>query len=231
MANGERAVWLAQPGDEARPAGPRWLRRRGDAVVEPDQSSSQANIELAHIAAAQRDPEAFAPLYEAYVDLVWRYAMSRLGDPHRAADATSVTFQRALAALPAYQPQRRGEGTTFRAWLMTITRNVVIDEARRERPVTPLDDPSAQRWLIETRRGPEEQAVAADERRRIDRALARLPDAQRQIVELRLIGMKVAEIAGMLEMTEPAVKTAYHRACTRLRNLLSEPDESQERSR
>jgi len=164
-----------------------------------------------------------ASVVEAYVDLVWRYVMSRLSDPHRAADATSVSFQKALAALPNFQPQRRGDETTFRCWLMTIARNVVIDQTRRDRPTTALDDPAAQRWLIDTRRGPEDHAIADDERRRIDRALAELPDAQRQVVELRLIGMKGAEIAGLLGMTESAVKTAYHRACSRLRDLLSEP--------
>lgn len=193
--------------------------------MEPGQPASPAEVELAHIAAAQRDVAAFAPLYEAYVDLVWRYAMSRLGDPQHAADATSVSFQKALTALPAFTPERRGEFTTFRSWLMTIARNVVIDEARRERPTTALDDPSAQRWLIDTRRGPEDHAIATDERRRIDRALAQLSEIQRQIVELRLIGMKGAEIAALLGMSEPAVKTAYHRACTRLRDLLSEPSE------
>jgi len=231
VANGERAVWLAQPGEQARPAPSRWFQRRGERAVDPIQPASEADIELERIAAAQRDAAAFAPLYEAYVDLVWRYAMSRLGDPHRAADVTSTTFQKALAALPAYQPQRRGEGTTFRSWLMTIARNAVIDEIRRERPATPLDDPAAQRWLIDTRRGPEEQVVARDERRRVERALARLPDAQRQIVELRLIGMKGAEIATMLGMTESAVKTAHHRAYTRLREWLADPPDPQERSR
>lgn len=198
------------------------MRRRGEAT-EPNSAAEAADAELTHIAAAQHDIQAFAPLYEAYVDLVWRYAVSRLGDRQRAADATSVTFQRALAALPNFQPQRRGEITTFRSWLMTIARNVVIDEARRERPTTPLDDPAVQRWLIDTRRGPEDHSIAADERRRIDRALTQIPDTQRQIVELRLIGMKGAEIASLLGMSESAVKTAYHRACTRLRDLLTEP--------
>lgn len=223
MANGERAVWLTQSGGESPPARSRWLRRDRDPAVEPGQPTSEAEIELAHIVAAQREVEAFAPLYEAYVDLVWRYAISRLGDRQRAADATSITFQRALAALPNFQPQRRGEETTFRSWLMTIARNVVIDEARRERPVTPLDDPAAQRWLIDPRRGPEDLAIGAEERQRVAWALAHLPDTQRQIVELRLIGMKGAEIASLLDMSESAVKTAYHRACNRLRDLLAEP--------
>ncbi len=200
-------------------------------VAEPHELLSPVETEIAWIAAAQQDPHAFAPLYEAYVDLVWRYALSRLGDPQRAADATSTTFQRAMAALPGFQPQRRGDVTTFRSWLMTIAHNVVIDETRHHHPATDLDDPSAQRWLIDTRRGPEDHAVAADERRRVERALAQLPDTQRQVVEFRLAGMKGAEIAEMLTMSESAVKTAHFRACAHLRDLLAEPDEKWERTR
>ncbi len=223
MAKSEWAVWLAQSGGESPPARARRFGRRAGTAAEPGQPAQAAEIELARITAAQRDVAAFAPLYEAYVDLVWRYAVSRLGDPQRAADATSITFQRAIAALSNFEPQRRGDVTTFRSWLMTIARNVVIDQTRRDRPATPLDDPSARRWLIDPGRGPEDQAVAADGRRRIGRALAQLPETQRQIVELRLIGMKGAEIASLLDMSESAVKTAYHRACTRLRDLLAEP--------
>lgn len=47
---------------------------------------------MAQIEAARRNPRAFAPLYDAYADLVWRYAMRRLGDPDRAAEITSATF-------------------------------------------------------------------------------------------------------------------------------------------
>ncbi|HYI25780.1 MAG TPA: sigma-70 family RNA polymerase sigma factor [Thermomicrobiales bacterium] len=190
---------------------------------EPDWTSP-ADRELDLIAAAQADPRAFAPLYETYVDLVWRYALNRLGDQQRAADATSVTFQRAITALPKYRPQRRGDATTFRSWLMTIARNVVIDETRRARPTSPLDDPASERWLTDPAPGPEEQAVAADERRRINRALARLSTTPRQIVELRLIGMNGREIADTLGMSESAVKTAHYRAIARLRDLLADDE-------
>jgi RNA polymerase sigma-70 factor (ECF subfamily) len=218
VAKSERALWLAQS-KESTGSRPATVASRATPVT------SETERELAEIAAAQIDRAAFAPLYERYVDLVWRYALSRLGDRERAADATSQTFQRALAALPNYRPHRRGDGTTFRSWLMAIARNVVIDEQRRVRPATPLDDPAAGRWLVDDARGPEAHAVAADERRRVNDALAQLPDAQRQIVELRLLGLKGREIAGLLDMTESAVKTAHFRAIARLRDLLNDADD------
>jgi RNA polymerase sigma-70 factor (ECF subfamily) len=181
--------------------------------------------ELARIEQARLDPAAFAPLYEAYVDLVWRYSMSRLGDRDRAADATSQTFAKAIAALASYRPQRRGEETSFRAWLMTIARNVVLDEFRRERPAVSLDVPGIASELLDRGRSPEVAAIEAVERLRIERALTQLPDAQRKIVELRALGMTGAEIASTLQMSIGAVKTANHRAYQRLRELLREETE------
>lgn len=189
---------------------------------EAPRAGPASDWELEHIERARRDPADFAPLYEAYVDLVWRYALSRLGDPERAADATSQTFTKAIAALPGFRPRRRSGGSTFRSWLMTIARNAVIDEARKAPLTTPLDVPSVQLSLIDRGRSPEEAAIATAERQRIDRALARLPEAQRQIVELRAAGMKGVEIAQLLNMSAGAVKTANHRAYLRLRDLLGE---------
>lgn len=59
--------------------------------------------DVTQIHAAQRDPRAFGSLYEAYVDMVWRHAMSRRGDIERAGDVTSLTFSKALKGKP--QPE------------------------------------------------------------------------------------------------------------------------------
>jgi RNA polymerase sigma-70 factor (ECF subfamily) len=183
--------------------------------------------ELAEIAAAQRDSRAFAPIYERYVDLVYRYALRQLRDPERAEDATGTVFSHALAALPAFTPQRRAnEGSSFRSWLMTIARNVAIDSIRRHPATTTLDDPLIQSDLHDRSASPEEQAMNAFERQRIERALAALPPIQRQIVELRAIGMSGAEIAEILQMKVGAVKTAHFRAYAKLRDLLKTGNES-----
>lgn len=184
-----------------------------------------AREELAWIEAARRDPQAFAPLYEAYVDLVWRYALQRLGDPDRAADVTSATFVQAIRALPAFQPRIRGEETTFRSWLMTIARNAVISEWRRDRPARPLDAVASTDSPILPDRSPspEEQAIRRDERDEVLAALARLSPVQRQIVELRLAGFSAVEIGERLGMSVSAVNTAHFRAYARLRDLLRTP--------
>jgi RNA polymerase sigma-70 factor (ECF subfamily) len=205
------------------------LGRRGTTgASETARAGAALDWELAHVERARRDPAAFAPLYEAYVDLVWRYALSRLGDVDRAGDATSQTFTKAITALPRFEPQRGTGGSAFRAWLMTIARNVVIDEMRRERNHVALDAPAAEPWLIDESPSPESSAADAAERQRIEQALTQLPATQRQIVELRAIGMKGHEIAALLNMSIPAVKTANHRAYAQLRMLLGDSEHDQD---
>ncbi len=190
------------------------------AALDDEQPPTETDRELAIIADARRNPAAFAPLYRQYVGLVYHYALGRLRDPHRAEDATSQTFTRALRALPSFRPERRNNGTTFRSWLMTIARNTVIDASRRQRPAVPLDDarPAA------PEAGPEQVAIASSERDRVHAAVARLPETQRQVVELRLVGLKGTEIADVLGISHGAVKTANYRAYQRLRVLLGELD-------
>ena len=53
-------------------------------------------------------------------------------------------------------------------------------------------------------------------------AVARLPKKQRRMVEMRAMGLKAAEIADVMGMTVAGVRTAHHRAYTRLRELLSD---------
>lgn len=181
--------------------------------------------EQARIAAAQQDPSAFAPLYEAYADLVWRFAMRRLADPERASDVTSITFTRALASLPTFTPRPAPGESGFRSWLMTIARNVTIDEARGRRPAMSLTEPAWRDRVPDHRPSPEIQAIAADERRRMTDAISQLPETQRRIVELRLAGQTAAEIGDQLRMSVSAVNTAHFRAMGRLRDLLATAEE------
>jgi RNA polymerase sigma-70 factor, ECF subfamily len=187
------------------------LRTRPDVVMAALDESAQ-------VALAQVDPRAFAPLYVQYADPIYRYCYRRLGDPDAAADATSLIFSRALAALPRYRH------TSFRSWLFTIAHNTVIDGWRGSRIETPLDaiashhDPAP---------GPEDEALREDAGREVRTLLARLPRDQRQVVELRLAGLTNQEIAEVLERSVPATKMLQVRAMSRLRSLLAaEPSSS-----
>jgi RNA polymerase sigma-70 factor (ECF subfamily) len=171
--------------------------------------------EAAAIARAVADPAAFAPVYEFYVDAVFRYCRRRVTDTETAADLTSQIFIKVITALPAYTA--RPNRSSFRSWLFTITRNHVIDAARTRRPASPLATD-----VVTSGRSVEEHGIDADIRQRLDSALASLTEAQRQVVELRLAGLTIPEIAQVLGMREAAAKSLQFRAFTRLRQLLAD---------
>jgi RNA polymerase sigma-70 factor (ECF subfamily) len=160
--------------------------------------------------------EAFAALYDRFAAPIYGYCLRRLGNPVAAEDAASLVFSRALAAGP------RWDDPSLRSWLFSIAHNVVVNAWRDEHAHAPLDAAVA---LIDPRPAPDEAAVAAEERRALAAALARLPEDQRAVVELRLAGLRGPEIAAALGRSHAAVKMLQLRAYGRLRDLLTDsPD-------
>ena len=90
--------------------------------------SDETAAEQRQIEAARQDPNAFAPLYAAYYDPIYRYCFLRLHHRELAADAASQTFLKALAGIGGF---RSG---SFKSWLYAIARNVTSDMIRSSRP-------------------------------------------------------------------------------------------------
>ena len=186
--------------------------------------SDDAARDLALIRAAIADPAAFEPLYRQHAPIIYRFCYRRLGQADSAADATSQTFIKAIAALKSFTPHPEHPGKTFRAWLFRIASNVVVDTRRTYRSHRSLDIPDdtydLTRELIDPGRSPEELAIASDDARAVWKALEALPERQRQIIELRIAGLTGDEIAEAMGMSLSAVKSAQFRAYATLRRLL-----------
>lgn len=180
-------------------------RRKSGAITE------QSDDDL--VQSARSDPRAFAPLYQRYVSPIYRYCYVRLGHRESAEDATSEVFMKALRGLDSYR------GGVFAAWLFKIAQNVVIDFQRRIRPLAPVEaagDP------VDPGPSPEEHAVARDDAATLRRAMARLAEDQRTVLDLQLAGWSGDRIAASLGRSVDAVKMLRHRGVTRLREILAE---------
>jgi RNA polymerase sigma-70 factor (ECF subfamily) len=163
------------------------------------------------VARAKRDRQAFAPLYVRYFDRVYGYCYRRLGSAEEAADATSLVFARALAALPTCRE------AGFRSWLFAIAHNVLTDQYRARRLDRPLDEALQ---LADAGPSPEESAIAEEARSTVTRLLAELPPDQRHVLELRLAGLTSREIGEVLGKGANAIDQAQFRAMTRLRSIV-----------
>jgi RNA polymerase sigma-70 factor (ECF subfamily) len=162
------------------------------------------------LAAALHDRASFAVLYHQYVGAVYAYCRRRM-DEQDAEDATSHIFMQALGHLESCR------GPSFRAWLFTIAHNVVIDRIRSRKTAIALDDSIE---IISRERSPEDHALDADRRQRLERAIQALPPDQRAAVELRLAGLTGVECAQALGKSPEATRMLQHRAFGTLRMAL-----------
>lgn len=190
-------------------------------------SSTSITTEASEIAKARRNPAAFAPLYNRYVDAIYSYCLRRISDPEQAADMTSQIFTQALGAMPRYSTKRG----TFRSWLFSIAHNLLVDTYRKRESAS-LDARDYLHLVKDTAPGPERLALQSDLRSAFQSAMTELTNSQREVVELRLAGLTGPEIASVLNVKIAAVKSTQFRAYTRLREILApyaDPSPSQDK--
>lgn len=178
------------------------------------------DYDAALVARAKVDAEAFGALYERYVNKIYAYVYYRTGNPHDAEDLTARVFQRALAGLDRYTSR----GLPFSAWLYRIAHNLVAnwhrDQGRRQylalHQVERYDLPALQADA------PEALAETREEREQLLRAIRRLPAERQQLLVLKFVErLSNAEIGVILNRSEGAVKSLYHRTLLALRDELA----------
>lgn len=136
-----------------------------------------------------------------------------------------------LTLLEAHQNQNDFRGATdaeLMAWLRRILSHNIADaikglgrakrNAAMERAV---EASSCQLQLVAKQSSPSGRAIKEEAILSLVNALAELPDAQRQAVELHhLQGMSLKEVASRLDRSELAVAGLLHRGLAALRELL-----------
>ena len=119
-----------------------------------------------------------------------------------------------LRVLPRYQDK----GAPFAAFVYAIASNKVADAQRGfSRSALLVDEFPDQ---TETSPTPEEQAMAAVDRRSAMQLLNRLPDRMREVLVLRAAGLNAEQVGERVGMTANAVRVAQHRAGAKLRLII-----------
>lgn len=160
---------------------------------------------------ASDDSQAFAQLYDRYIEHIYRYALRRTGDCGLAEDITSATFEKALRHLQSHG----WKGSSYKAWLYMIANQQVIEHHRRNQHYISLSDKTKAEIDIE------EIADITFQWAQIAQAMGELSHSDQEIITLRLIeGLSNAETAEFLECSPQNVSVRLYRALGRLRKLL-----------
>lgn len=163
------------------------------------------------------DSEAFANLYETYVDDLYRFILHRIGHEQTAEDLTSQVFLKAWDNLGRYKMR----GLPFGAWLFQIARNSVIDYYRTRKETLPLEptelDPAMN--------------VSKEVERRLESewlrtVLQRLTEDQREVLTLKFInGLKTKEVASIMGKGQGAIRALQMRALQALAEIVGRDHE------
>jgi RNA polymerase sigma-70 factor (ECF subfamily) len=190
-------------------------QRSGSHTEQAGPAGPAAGSDGRLVSLAQQDPGAFGPIYDRYFPAVYGYCLSELRDPEIAADAAGQTFLKAMAALPGYR-----EGGRFRSWLFAIAHNVIMDAHPTRLPDEQIDTIV---HIADPAPSPEDAAIRRFDLESLDDAIAHLPDADREVIELRRAGLSGKEIAAVLGVSHEAAKKRQLRAIDRLRQDLLMP--------
>jgi RNA polymerase sigma-70 factor (ECF subfamily) len=161
------------------------------------------------------DTAAFRQLFDRYAPILLRLLRRGLWREEEARDLVQQTFLHVHRARFDFRA-----GARLRPWLMTIALNLKREHLRsvgrkKENPLE-LDgssDPAA----------PVVEVADPDIVRRVQRALAQLPEAQREVIQLHWWeGLTYPEIGEMLGASTIAVRVRAHRGYETLRRVLAE---------
>jgi RNA polymerase sigma-70 factor, ECF subfamily len=168
--------------------------------------------------AQEGSAQAFALLYDRYVDQIFGYVYHRVGHRQTAEDLVGDVFVRALKRIGSF----RWQGVDFGAWLMTIARNRVHDHFKSARfrleatveEVFDTPDSGASE-------NPEAVALSSDLARQVHEAMGQLKGEQAEVLYLRFIQhLNVAETGAVMGKSEGAIKALQYRALKSLAKLI-----------
>jgi RNA polymerase sigma factor (sigma-70 family) len=189
----------------------------------PVRAGTGSDRELAHLSdealiavLARGDDGALAELYDRFGAVAYGLALRIVRDTALAEDVVQEAFLTIWRSAARFVAER-GKART---WILTLVHRRAVDLVRREqfRRAEPLQDESERGG-----RTAEDEAWLRLERARVQEALKRLSDQQREAIELAYYGgYSQSELAERLGQPIGTIKSRMFSGLARLRELLDE---------
>src|SRR5438477_6805504 len=168
------------------------------------------------------DTNAFEELIDRHQSLVAGTVARMLGSNSDVEDIAQQVFIRVWKSARRYVPRAK-----FTTWLLKITRNLVFNELRRTKrhayvPLQPEPGAEGPPLKDEMNVAPDASLLESELQRTIEESILQLPETQRLALLLRRYEqLSYEQIAEVLGLSVPAVKSVLFRARTELRSRLS----------
>ncbi len=168
------------------------------------------------------DADSFNELILRWERPIYALAYRTIGREEEARDVCQETFLRAFRALPGFRGQAK-----FSSWLYRIALNLCRDWMRKERRTPVVQAPEDVDLLdlaaaAEPSESIEELVFRKDLSRKVELAMAKLPEEQRTAIILKEYhGMTFQEIADLAGCPLSTVKTRLYQGLTVLRRELA----------
>jgi RNA polymerase sigma-70 factor (ECF subfamily) len=171
---------------------------------------------------ARADEEALAELYDRFGRVAYGLALRIVRDPALAEDAVQEGFMAVWRSAARFVAERAKAST----WILTLIHRRAVDLVRREEPrrAEPLDS-APQPSGDDT----EDEVWLRLRRTRVQEALGRLPEKQREALELAYYGgFTQSELADRLGEPLGTIKSRMFSGLATLRELLAEDELEEE---
>jgi RNA polymerase sigma-70 factor (ECF subfamily) len=189
-----------------------------EAVTAKARAMSDADLDLAE-RHRYGDEAAFEEIYQRFGAMVYNLALRLSGEPEEAADLSQETFLKVHRHLGGF----RGR-SSLKTWVYRVALNCCRSRYRsREAWRNRISSHPEERLevLADSRRNPEDRAIARSTAEQVEKALAQLKPIFREAVFLRDIeGLSYEEISEVLGQRLGTVRSRIARGRNKLRELL-----------
>ena len=171
--------------------------------------------------ARRGDADAFEALVSPFSGMVYRHCLQMMKNPADAEDTAQEAMLRAYRAMPRFLAK-----SSVATWLFRIAHNTCLDALRRparQRENASLEAMKETGFDPESAGDtPEEAYVRAEEARRVQQAVLRLPEDQQALLNLRYgENMSYEQLAQITGLREGTVKSKLNRAKAKLRESMA----------
>lgn len=149
----------------------------------------------------------FDDIYYETKNLVYYTILSILKDSHLSEDLMQETYLKALEKIHSFKPK-----ANFKSWIVTIARNLSINEYNRRKKSINVDIQTDEILLGSVQNNSEQELI-------VEEILNTLKETEREIVLLHILGdLKHREISKILDIPLGTVTWTYNQAIKKLRN-------------